>query len=261
MRRREVVAPRDLRPRSCGDGRGRGDARPQGPHAQGHAHRRRLEPEAERRERSRGDGDRDAKLRQRHPREPPEVGGRAPGAGPLQLRARGSLRRFRREAGHDRHRPRPRLAQPDAGLGVRGQGRRPLDRETALSRMREHIRTVVGRYKGRIKGWDVVNEAIDDGPEGTMRKSKWREVIGDDYIAKAFEFAHEADPQAELYYNDYNLTNAPSAPAPCASSRRSSSGGSGSTASGSRATGSSAGPPSRTSRRRSRTSRPPASRR
>ncbi len=69
-----------------------------------------------------------------------------------------------------------------------------LDRETALSRMREHIRTVVGRYKGRIKGWDVVNEAIDDGPEGAMRKSRWREAIGDDYIAKAFEYAHEADP-------------------------------------------------------------------
>ena len=55
----------------------------------------------------------------------------------------------------------------------------------------------------------MVNEAIDDGPEGAMRKSKWREAIGDDYIAKAFEYAHQADPQAELYYNDYNLTVAP----------------------------------------------------
>lgn len=90
-----------------------------------------------------------------------------------------------------------------------GKDGAPLDRETALERMREHIGTVVGRYKGRIKGWDVVNEAIDDGAEGTMRKSKWREAIGDDYIAKAFEYAHQADPAAELYYNDYNLTSAP----------------------------------------------------
>jgi endo-1,4-beta-xylanase len=82
-----------------------------------------------------------------------------------------------------------------------------LDRETALERMREHIYAVVGRYKGRIKGWDVVNEAFEDGPDGALRKSKWREAIGDDYIAKAFQFAHVADPKAELYYNDYNLTN------------------------------------------------------
>lgn len=84
-----------------------------------------------------------------------------------------------------------------------------LDRETALARMREHIQAVVGRYRGRIKGWDVVNEAINDDAEGSMRKSKWQQAIGDDYIAKAFEFAHAADPQAELYYNDYNLTSAP----------------------------------------------------
>ncbi|HEY6554312.1 MAG TPA: endo-1,4-beta-xylanase, partial [Vicinamibacteria bacterium] len=56
-----------------------------------------------------------------------------------------------------------------------------LDRETALARMREHIQAVVGRYKGRIKGWDVVNEAINDDAEGSMRKSKWQQAIGDDY--------------------------------------------------------------------------------
>jgi len=77
------------------------------------------------------------------------------------------------------------------------------DRDTLLARMREHILTVVGRYKGRIHGWDVVNEAIDE--DGSMRKSSWQAGIGDDYVAKAFEFAHEADPDAELYYNDYNL--------------------------------------------------------
>ena len=80
---------------------------------------------------------------------------------------------------------------------------KPADRETLLARMRDHIHTVVGRYKGKIHGWDVVNEAIDD--DGSLRKAPWRDGIGDDYVAKAFEFAHEADPDAELYYNDYNL--------------------------------------------------------
>jgi len=77
------------------------------------------------------------------------------------------------------------------------------DRATMLERMRSHIANVVGRYKGKIRGWDVVNEALND--DGTLRDSPWRRGIGDDYIAKAFEFAREADPDAELYYNDYNL--------------------------------------------------------
>jgi endo-1,4-beta-xylanase len=84
-----------------------------------------------------------------------------------------------------------------------GADGKPADRDTLLTRMRDHIRTVVGRYKGRIHGWDVVNEAIDE--DGSMRKSPWQVGIGDDYVAKAFEFAHEADPDAELYYNDFNL--------------------------------------------------------
>ena len=82
-----------------------------------------------------------------------------------------------------------------------------LSRDALLKRMRDHIHTVVGRYKGRIKGWDVVNEAIND--DGTMRQSQWLQIIGDDYIAKAFQFAHEADPAAELYYNDYDLEDPP----------------------------------------------------
>jgi endo-1,4-beta-xylanase len=81
----------------------------------------------------------------------------------------------------------------------------PLTREALLARMRDHIQTVVGRYKGRIGGWDVVNEVVDE--DGTLRKSPWQRIIGDDYIAKAFQFAHEADPAAQLYYNDYSLEN------------------------------------------------------
>ena len=82
-----------------------------------------------------------------------------------------------------------------------------VDRNTLLARMQEHIFTVVGRYRGKIGGRDVVNEALNE--DGTLRDSLWRKIIGDDYIAKAFEFAHEADPRAELYYNDYGLENEP----------------------------------------------------
>ena len=78
-----------------------------------------------------------------------------------------------------------------------------VSRDTLLERMRDHIHTVVGRYKGKIHGWDVVNEAVDE--DGSLRKAPWHDGIGDDYVAKAFEFAHDADPDAELYYNDYNL--------------------------------------------------------
>jgi endo-1,4-beta-xylanase len=80
-----------------------------------------------------------------------------------------------------------------------------VSREVLLARLREHIFTVVGRYKGKVGGWDVVNEALND--DGRLRDSPWRKIIGDDFIQKAFEFAHEADPQAELYYNDYSLEN------------------------------------------------------
>jgi len=82
-----------------------------------------------------------------------------------------------------------------------GSGR-PLIREALLERMREHIFTVMGRYKGRIHGWDVVNEAIAE--DGSFRKNKWLEIIGEDYIQKAFEYARQADPGAQLYYNEYD---------------------------------------------------------
>lgn len=80
-------------------------------------------------------------------------------------------------------------------------------REELLQRMRDHIHTVVGRYKGKIKVWDVVNEAIADGGTNILRKSLWLEIIGPDFIAKAFQYAHEADPDAILRYNDYGLEN------------------------------------------------------
>ncbi len=77
--------------------------------------------------------------------------------------------------------------------------------EVLMQRMRSHILTIVGRYKGRIHGWDVVNEAIED--DGSWRKSKFYEILGEDFIRIAFELAHEADPDAELYYNDYSMAN------------------------------------------------------
>ena len=74
--------------------------------------------------------------------------------------------------------------------------------EILKARMKEHISTIVGRYKGRIKGWDVVNEAILE--DGSYRKSKFFEILGEEFIPLAFQYANEADPDAELYYNDYN---------------------------------------------------------
>lgn len=79
-----------------------------------------------------------------------------------------------------------------------------VSREVLIERMKNHISTVVGRYKGRVHGWDVVNEAIED--DGSFRKSKFYQIIGEDFIRLAFEFAHEADPEAELYYNDYSMS-------------------------------------------------------
>lgn len=78
-----------------------------------------------------------------------------------------------------------------------------VSRDVLIERMRNHITTVVGRYKGRIYGWDVVNEAILE--DGTYRNSKFYSIIGEEYIPLAFEFAHEADPDTELYYNDYGM--------------------------------------------------------
>lgn len=79
-----------------------------------------------------------------------------------------------------------------------------VSKEELLSRMKTHIDSVVSRYKGTIYSWDVVNEAIADDPNEFLRNSEWYEIAGEDFIIKAFEYARAADPNAELYYNDYN---------------------------------------------------------
>ncbi|WP_145947219.1 endo-1,4-beta-xylanase [Paenibacillus sp. Y412MC10] len=106
------------------------------------------------------------------------------------------------------------------GMGVRGhtlvwhnqtpawvfenEGGSQTDRVTLLARMKSHINTVVSRYRGELYAWDVVNEAVSDSGSELLRPSKWLDIIGEDFIAKAFEYAHEADPDALLFYNDYN---------------------------------------------------------
>lgn len=77
-------------------------------------------------------------------------------------------------------------------------------RELVLKRMRAHIATVAGHFAGKVQSWDVVNEALDDGP-GFLRDSKWRAAIGEDFIAEAFKAARQADPKALLVYNDYGI--------------------------------------------------------
>ncbi|HUZ06308.1 MAG TPA: endo-1,4-beta-xylanase, partial [Candidatus Paceibacterota bacterium] len=90
--------------------------------------------------------------------------------------------------------------------GINGE---PLTRELAMERLSNHIHTVVGHYKGKVMGWDVVNEAIDDrnnnGQPDNLRDDSWYRVIGSNYLTMAFKWAHEADPKAQLYYNDYNI--------------------------------------------------------
>lgn len=81
-------------------------------------------------------------------------------------------------------------------------------KKVALERLENHIKTVVGRYKGRIIGWDVFNESIIDGGDGLtegLRNFSWYKVAGPEVLTKAFKWAHQADPKAKLYYNDYNI--------------------------------------------------------
>src|ERR1043166_3028697 len=83
-----------------------------------------------------------------------------------------------------------------------------VTKDVLLQRLKDHITAVVSRYKGKIYAWDVVNEAISDKPEEYLRPSTWYQICGEEYIAKAFEYAHAADPNAILFYNDYNEINA-----------------------------------------------------
>ncbi|WP_144207923.1 endo-1,4-beta-xylanase [Shewanella donghaensis] len=79
----------------------------------------------------------------------------------------------------------------------------PLNRAQLLKVMEIHIKTVAGRYAEQIFAWDVVNEALNE--DGSLRESKWQQIIGDDFIEQAFIYAHQAAPNAKLYYNDYNM--------------------------------------------------------
>jgi endo-1,4-beta-xylanase len=82
-------------------------------------------------------------------------------------------------------------------------------KEQLFARMRSHISNVMRHFRGKVRVWDVVNEAVmedgsyRDGNEDEGKKSKWYEIAGEDYIAEAFRAAHEADPDAKLFYNDF----------------------------------------------------------
>ena len=89
---------------------------------------------------------------------------------------------------------------------------KPVPREVLVARLRTYIHDVVGHFRGRVWAWDVVNEAFSVGEpnvetENGWRKSDWYRIIGPEYIALAFQFAHEADPAALLFYNDYETQN------------------------------------------------------
>jgi endo-1,4-beta-xylanase len=79
-----------------------------------------------------------------------------------------------------------------------------VSKEVLLQRLKDHITTVVNHYKGKIYAWDVVNEAVSDDSAHWLRNSLWYQICGEDFIAKAFQYAHAADPNAVLFYNDYN---------------------------------------------------------
>jgi GH35 family endo-1,4-beta-xylanase len=79
-----------------------------------------------------------------------------------------------------------------------------VSKEVLLQRLKDHITTVVSRYKGKVYAWDVVNEAVSDSPGELYRKSAWYKICGEEFITKAFQYAHQADPDAQLFYNDYN---------------------------------------------------------
>jgi len=98
-------------------------------------------------------------------------------------------------------------------LGIKNKEGNPVTRDEAIQQLKDHIYGVAGQYKGKIYSWDVLNEAIADGARlgedgdwtKCLRDTQWTRSIGPEYVAMAFRFAHEAAPDALLYYNDYNL--------------------------------------------------------
>lgn len=100
-------------------------------------------------------------------------------------------------------------------LGIKNKEGNPVTRDEAIQQLKDHIYNVAGQYKGKIYSWDVLNEAIADGAKlpddgdwtQCLRKTQWTESIGPDFVAMAFQFAHEAAPDALLYYNDYNMND------------------------------------------------------
>ena len=79
-----------------------------------------------------------------------------------------------------------------------------VDREEAIKRLRNHIQTIVTRYKGQFQYWDVLNEAVDPNALDGIRAGVWKDIIGPQYIEIAFDAARKADPNAKLFYNDFN---------------------------------------------------------
>lgn len=87
------------------------------------------------------------------------------------------------------------------------------DSATLVRRIHDHIFTVMGHFRGQVKGWDVLNEAFND--DGSFRQTQFLRIIGPDYFRLIFKFAHEADPDAELYYNDFSMDKAAKREAVC----------------------------------------------
>lgn len=83
-------------------------------------------------------------------------------------------------------------------------GDKQASRELALSRLKKHFEVVMDHYQDPFYAWDVCNEVIADSGKDLLRESPWRSIIGDDYVQKAFELAHDANSDVALYYNDYN---------------------------------------------------------
>lgn len=106
--------------------------------------------------------------------------------------------------GHALFWPSQRTAAYNLEWLIKDEAGQLVSRDEAIKRLREHIHTVVSRYKGRIQYWDVVNEAIDAQQPGGLHKNAWSELIGPEMIEIAFRAAREADPQAKLFYNDNN---------------------------------------------------------